>query len=120
MNDIEHGLRAITLRHLRCLVTLAEERHFGRAAERLAITQPALSNAMRQMERLVGTPLLARENPRFELTPAGAELLRRAQYLVHTVDLALDDMTQILASGQAAMATGTWKCPAVSAIAPSP
>jgi LysR family hydrogen peroxide-inducible transcriptional activator len=106
MNGIEHGLRALTLRHLRCLVTLAEERHFGRAAERLAITQPALSNAMRQIERLVGTPLLARQSPRFELTLAGIELLRRAQYLVHTVDLALLDMAQIMASGQALVRLG--------------
>lgn len=106
MNGIERGLRALTLRHLRCLVALADERHFGRAAERLAITQPALSNAMRQMERLVGTPLLARENPRFELTPAGTELLRRAQYLVNTVDLALEDMAQILVSGQALLRLG--------------
>lgn len=106
MNDEEHGLRALTLRHMRCLVILAQEQHFGRAAERLAITQPALSNAMRQLERLVGVPLLARGGQRFELTPTGSELLRRAEHLIHAVDLSLRDMARIVERGQALVRLG--------------
>lgn len=106
MNEKEHGLRALTLRHMRCLAALAQERHFGRAAERLAITQPALSNAMRQLEHLVGVPLLVRGGQRFELTLAGSELLRRSEHLIHVADLSLRDMARIVERGQALVRLG--------------
>jgi len=69
-------------RHLRAFVALAEERHFGRAAQRLAMTQPPLSTAIQQLEALVGARLFERSSRGVALTAAGAALLPRARALL--------------------------------------
>ncbi|MEW5812053.1 MAG: LysR family transcriptional regulator [Actinomycetota bacterium] len=66
------------LRQLEAFVVLASELHFGRAARRLHLGQPGLSDLIRRLEREVGTPLLRRSTRRVHLTSAGVELLRRA------------------------------------------
>ncbi|WP_102126451.1 LysR family transcriptional regulator [Deinococcus planocerae] len=63
------------LRHLRHFVALAEEEHFGRAAERVFVVQQALSNSIRNLEDEVGVPLVLRTTRRVQLTPAGREFL---------------------------------------------
>jgi monoterpene epsilon-lactone hydrolase len=68
---------AVDLRHFRSFVAVAEEVNIGRAAERLFITQPALSRQMQQLEREVGEPLLVRVHHGVELTEAGREFLER-------------------------------------------
>lgn len=65
----------IELRHLRHFVALAEEEHFGRAAERVFVVQQALSNSIRNLEEEVGVPLVMRTTRRVQLTPAGQEFL---------------------------------------------
>jgi monoterpene epsilon-lactone hydrolase len=77
---------AIELRHLRAFVAVAEELNFGRAAERLYLSQPALSRQIRALERLVGCELLRRTTHRVELTLAGEALLDRARRLLRDLD----------------------------------
>jgi monoterpene epsilon-lactone hydrolase len=79
----------IELRHLRAFVAVAEELNFGRAAERLYVSQPALSRQISALERLVGTELLRRSTHRVELTLAGQALLERARKLLTDVDEAV-------------------------------
>ncbi|MGW1374392.1 LysR family transcriptional regulator [Streptomyces sp. NPDC002446] len=69
-------------RQLRLLLVLAEELHFGRAAQRMFISQPALSRQIRTLEESLGVTLLQRSTRRVELTPAGKELVPRARAVV--------------------------------------
>lgn len=74
------------LRHLRYFVVLAEELHFGRAARRLAISQPPLSVAIRQLEESVGARLFERNSKEVHLTPAGEALQASARALLRQAE----------------------------------
>jgi LysR family hydrogen peroxide-inducible transcriptional activator len=69
----------ITLRQLRYLTSLARYRHFGRAAQDCAITQPALSMQVRELEREIGADLVERRPGEIALTDIGIEVAERAQ-----------------------------------------
>ncbi|HZX56092.1 MAG TPA: LysR family transcriptional regulator [Ilumatobacteraceae bacterium] len=80
------------LRQLRYFVAIAEERHFGRAAHRLRIATPTLSQQLRALERSLGLKLVDRTPPgRVTLTPSGQVLLRHARILLSRADRARDE-----------------------------
>ena len=70
------------LRQLEYFVAVARHRHFGRAAEAIYVTQPALSQQVRRLESELGVALLRRTSRGVELTPAGADLLARAETIL--------------------------------------
>ncbi|NAZ85959.1 LysR family transcriptional regulator [Kineococcus indalonis] len=79
---------AMTLEQLRGFVAVAEELHFGRAAQRLRMTQPPLSRQVQKLERAVGAQLLERDNRRVVLTAAGAAFLADARRLLALAEAA--------------------------------
>ena len=76
------------LRHLRYFVAVAEELHFSRAAERLHIAQPAVSEQVRKLEEELGVRLLNRTKRTVSLTDAGAALLAEARRVLQQVEVA--------------------------------
>ena len=76
----------IELRHLRYFVAVAEELHFGHAAERLRISQPPLSHQIQVLETQIGARLLARTNRSVALTPAGQQFLLDTRQILSLVD----------------------------------
>jgi DNA-binding transcriptional LysR family regulator len=93
------------LRSLRYFVAVAEERHFGRAAARLHMTQPPLSRAIKQLEADVGALLLHRSPAGVTLTPAGTALFNEARALLEHAEQARARVTA--AVGTATFTIGT-------------
>ncbi len=81
-------MQAAETRELRYFVAVAEELHFGRAAQRLGIAQPPLSRAIRQLERRMGVTLIERTSRRVRLTAAGEVLLHEGRQALNAVTAA--------------------------------
>ena len=94
----------LEFRHLRYFVAVAEELHFSRAAKRLNIAQPPLSQQIRNLERYVGHPLFARNSRTVTLTQAGETLLERSRYLLRRLD---DDLETVRRVGRGEIGTLT-------------
>lgn len=80
------------LRQLRYFMAVADELHFGRAAQRLHMSQPPLSVQVGRLEREVGLPLFERSTRRVSLTPAGRHLQERARRILDEVDAVRAEM----------------------------
>jgi DNA-binding transcriptional LysR family regulator len=96
----------VELRHLRYFAALAEERHFGRAAERLGIAQPPLSKQLQDLERELGYPLIDRSRRPVELTAAGQTLLEHASSLLESLEIAVRETRRAGAGHSGRVAIG--------------
>jgi len=95
-NDGSYAIKmesaAVELRHLRCFLAVAEELHFGRAAERLHIEQSPLSRAIKELEEDLGTPLFIRTTRSTRLTRAGKLLLEHVPRVFTALQQARDSV----------------------------
>jgi DNA-binding transcriptional LysR family regulator len=89
----------VSPRLLRCFAVLAEELHFGRAADRLYVAQPALSRSIQQLERVLGQRLFVRTTRSVELTPSAQLLLPAAREVLDALSLLAGEV----ASGQSTL-----------------
>jgi LysR family hydrogen peroxide-inducible transcriptional activator len=80
----------MNLRDLRYLVALADERHFGRAAERCFVSQPTLSAQIRKLEEYLGVTLVERQPKRVALTETGQKVVERARRALQEADAIVD------------------------------
>ncbi|WP_136418412.1 LysR substrate-binding domain-containing protein [Herbaspirillum sp. ST 5-3] len=92
----------IELRQLRYFVAVAEESHFGRAAARLHMTQPPLSQTIQSLEAALGAQLFVRTKRSVALTPAGFALLPEARRILQQAG-ALPDLVRRAASGESGL-----------------
>ncbi|WP_438436000.1 LysR family transcriptional regulator [Klebsiella pneumoniae] len=99
MNEPWQRLPALSLKQLQYFVTLAQLRHFTDTASRLAISQPALSSALRQIETVLGGKLVNRTAATVTLTELGAAILPHAQRILSVAQAAFSDMQQIVEAG---------------------
>ncbi len=108
----------ITLDQVRSFVAVAEELHFGRAAERLRMTQPPLSRQIQKLEKAVGARLLERDNRRVELTGAGAAFLDEAYRMLSLVEGAGDLARRVDAGAAGVVRLGFTAVSAISILGP--
>ena len=92
---VADDVTGIELTHLRYFVAVAEELHFGRAAERLHISQPPLTQQIQRLEARVGCPLFRRTSRKTELTDAGRALHDAARAILQEAQRALDGTRRV-------------------------
>lgn len=101
MAHIDRAFRSnIKLRHLQLLVALDEFRHLGRTAEFLAVSQPAVSKVLAEVEKMLGMTLFTRSTRGTEPTPAGEALVRFARSVLAQYEVTRDEI-EAVASGAA-------------------
>lgn len=103
----------MTLTELRYIVAVAQDRHFGRAAERCCVTQPALSLAIQKLEQNLGATIFERQKNRVELTPLGEQIVRQAQRVLEEAE----HITLIAAKGKDQL-VGPFKLGVIATVGP--
>jgi len=108
----------VTLNQVRCFIAVAEELHFGRAAQRLQMTQPPLSRQIQKLERGVGAQLVERDSRQVALTLAGQAFLEDAYRLLNTVDQAVDQARRVGAGSAGTLHLGFTAVSAIGILGP--
>jgi|UPI00068BA2A4 LysR family hydrogen peroxide-inducible transcriptional activator len=103
----------LSMKHLRYFEALARLGHFGRAAESCAISQPALSVQIRELEELIGAPLVERGSRQIRLTSLGEEFAERVRAILRSVD----DLAELARATQVSL-TGRLRIGVIPTIAP--
>ena len=103
----------MTLTELRYIVTVAQEQHFGRAAERCFVTQPALSLAIQKLEESLGTRIFERRKKQITLTSVGEKVVRQAQRVLEEAE----QINVIVAQGKDQLA-GPFKLGVIATVGP--
>ncbi|MFI6941335.1 LysR family transcriptional regulator [Streptomyces sp. NPDC050418] len=106
-------------RDLRYFVTVAEELHFTRAAERLYVSQPALSKQIRALERQLGAPLFERDRHGVRLTGVGEALLPQARQVLAAWEAAVAAVERAKAAARATLVVGMSHSPARGGLRPA-
>ncbi|GAA2074599.1 LysR family transcriptional regulator [Streptomyces albiaxialis] len=106
-------------RDLRYFVAVAEESHFTRAAERLYVSQPALSKQIRMLERQLGAELFVRDRQGVRLTPAGSALLPHARRVLDAWDTAAEEVERAVREQRETLVVGMSTSPGRSGLLPS-
>lgn len=94
------------LRQLKCFIAVADELHFGRAAERVGLAPPALSRQIRTLEAHLGAPLLTRTTRHVALTRAGLLLLEEAKAILARADRAAQHVREAALSSSKVLRVG--------------
>jgi len=90
---------SVEIRHMQAFLTVATELHFGRAAQKLNVAQPALSRTIQHLESILGVQLLERTTRNVQLTDAGRTFRDQSAKLLHQLDLAVQ-MTRGTPTGE--------------------
>ncbi|MFC4008529.1 LysR family transcriptional regulator [Nonomuraea purpurea] len=98
------------VQQLRCFLAVADELHFGRAAERLHLTPSPVSRSVKDLERELGVDLFVRRYHQVELTSDGAVLAERVRVILEQLD-GLKDVVKVAAKSRVARVGGTHLCP---------
>lgn len=112
------ALSRIELRHLRYFLAVADTLHFGRAAERLCMSQPPLSQAIQQLEDALGVAVFERHSRKVALTPAGQALLAPARQLLADLHAAIG-AAQAAARGECGLLRVAYVGSAVFSVLPA-
>lgn len=96
----------LELRHLRYFRRVAKELHFGKAAEQLYVTQPALSRQIKQLEEILGVSLFLRTKRSVQLTKAGEYLLAESNQLFEHLEFVKDNLRHIQNGDQGELRIG--------------
>ncbi|TVO66890.1 LysR family transcriptional regulator [Denitromonas ohlonensis] len=102
------------IRHLRVFVAVAEELHFGRAAERLNLSQPPVSIAIKELEEELGLRLFERTSRRIELTDGGSAVLNDARAVLNRLQVLRENARKVSLGRVGSISLGTTTLPTFS------